>query len=119
MTRKWRTSWYLDMEATRPVDFIDFGVVEEGDTKDKVLFLKNLERHPISYVDYYSNNLDLIITGPKEYEPYEVKPVHFKWVTSEDCMILDHDVYLRGSIIRSSNTYDVLTRINLDDIRQQ
>jgi len=119
MVRRWRVTWFEDMEATKPVDLINFGVVEEGDTKDKVLFLKSLERHPIEYVSYYSNNRDLIITGPKTFEPYEVKPVHFKWVTSEDCMILDHDVYLRGSIIRSSNTYDVLTRINLDDIRQQ
>lgn len=101
MTREWKTAWYEDKEETRLVDTVNFGVVEEGEIKDMVLYLKNREREQVFMVQYYSNNHDLKITGSDHYLPGQIRPVYFKWITSPDGMVLNDDVHVVGRIIRS------------------
>ncbi len=99
--RQWKVSFFLDKEATQPIDIADLGEIWAGDEGSIVIFMRNDERGKIRDIEYHPASEHVTIIGPKELDPGEMGAITIKWAPSPDAEEgLDEELEITGTLIR-------------------
>ena len=99
LSLRWRCAIY-DAEGEM-VNRIDFGVVPEGQTRDKEYIIQNLEEDPVFDIRYNHENPDITITGPERLKIMEKAPLYVRWRVTQDSLKLDEGLRFTAKMIRT------------------
>ena len=104
MARNWRCMWSMDVEGKNPIKDLRYGMVEEGTTQQRTLYLHNLEEFPVIAVTLEHVNKDVRIR-PYTFSRIEeggYVSVQFDWIVSNKSVALKDVLKVSARLVKES-----------------
>lgn len=101
MARNWNVIITEEKDSYTPLERIDFGIVLEGEVKEKTLYLRNLEEYRVYNINVSCKNDEVTIRPPSELESMESAPIQFMWVTTPRSIGIKEEIEFTCEMIKT------------------
>lgn len=98
--RPWKVSFYSDMETRDEVDSINLGEVWDGESVERVVYMRNDEPHFARDISFSVADPAVSVDGPETLLPGAVAPLRLRWASEPGAELsLRRDVEVRAVLL--------------------